>query len=158
KADSSGSIRVTSIMSDNEVEGNRFSRPEKSGSHSSEASGIPSYLAVATGSSSGGSAGSEFSGIDEGPDGVRLMDQEPYWMHRLRFPTGNYNADGLKAAVAQDSKVVRSVPSGRKLKGGAMQSSPLALSTSGFTALGPKPEKMTGCSGCFDYTTTAGRI
>jgi hypothetical protein len=36
--------------------------------------------------------------------------------------------------------------------------SPLRFSTSNFTALGPQPERMTGCSGCFDYTTTEGRV
>src|SRR5438067_12776184 len=36
--------------------------------------------------------------------------------------------------------------------------SPLALSTTSFTALGPQPERMTGCSGCFNYTTTQGRV
>ena len=36
--------------------------------------------------------------------------------------------------------------------------SPLALSTTSFIALGPQPERMTGCSGCFDYTTTEGRV
>ena len=35
---------------------------------------------------------------------------------------------------------------------------PLVLSTTGFIALGPQPERMTGCSGCFDYTTTEGRV
>src|SRR6266480_4168224 len=37
-------------------------------------------------------------------------------------------------------------------------SNPNALSTTNFTALGPQPERMTGCSGCFDYTTTEGRV
>ena len=35
---------------------------------------------------------------------------------------------------------------------------PPSLSTTGWTALGPKPESMTGCSGCFNYTTTEGRV
>src|SRR5207253_6973612 len=35
---------------------------------------------------------------------------------------------------------------------------PLSLTSTGFTALGPQPERMTGCSGCFDYTTTEGRV
>src|ERR1043166_6373016 len=34
---------------------------------------------------------------------------------------------------------------------------PLALSTTSFTSLGPLPEHMGGCSGCFDYPTTEGR-
>ncbi|PYK64062.1 MAG: hypothetical protein DME50_15605, partial [Verrucomicrobia bacterium] len=36
--------------------------------------------------------------------------------------------------------------------------SPLAFSTTSFIALGPQPERMTGCSGCFNYTTTEGRV
>src|SRR5881296_4018510 len=36
--------------------------------------------------------------------------------------------------------------------------SPLAFSTTSFIALGPQPERMTGCSGCFNYTTTQGRV
>src|SRR5207248_11260141 len=32
------------------------------------------------------------------------------------------------------------------------------FSTTSFIALGPQPERMTGCSGCFNYTTTEGRV
>src|SRR5206468_12594874 len=35
---------------------------------------------------------------------------------------------------------------------------PVPLVPTAFTALGPQPERMTGCSGCFDYTTTEGRV
>ena len=35
---------------------------------------------------------------------------------------------------------------------------PLALDPNRFTALGPQPLRMTGCSGCYNYTTTEGRI
>jgi hypothetical protein len=35
---------------------------------------------------------------------------------------------------------------------------PNALSTTSFTALGAKPERMTGCFNCFKYTTTQGRV
>src|SRR5947207_7183695 len=48
------------------------------------------------------------------------------------------------------------VPAGQHLK--LKLANPNALSTTGFTALGPQPERMTGCSGCFDYTTTEGRV
>ena len=34
----------------------------------------------------------------------------------------------------------------------------LALNPNSFTALGPMPEHMTGCSGCYDYGTTEGRV
>src|SRR6185295_18200061 len=50
------------------------------------------------------------------------------------------------------------VPSAGRPIGGRFAMSPLTLSPSGFTALGPSPERMTGCSGCFDYGTTAGRV
>src|SRR4029077_19311940 len=36
--------------------------------------------------------------------------------------------------------------------------SPFGLSSSGFTALGPAPLQMTGCSGCYNYTRTEGRV
>lgn len=32
------------------------------------------------------------------------------------------------------------------------------LSSPGFIALGPQPLRMTGCSGCYNYTTTQGRV
>ena len=34
------------------------------------------------------------------------------------------------------------------------QNGPLALDVNAFTALGPQPERMAGCQGCFDYGTT----
>jgi len=158
-ADSKGAFSVSGVMPNNEVEGNKFSRPEKRKANSSATGGgIASYLVVGTGSTSGGSAETEFSGTDPLTDGERLIDQESYWMHRLTYPTGNFSPDWLRKAAADDSKVVRGVPGGVKNKNGANQPSPLALNPNAFTALGPKPEKMTGCSGCFDYTTTAGRI
>src|SRR5438067_7442303 len=48
------------------------------------------------------------------------------------------------------------VPAGQHLK--LDLANPNALSTPNFTALGPQPLRMTGCSGCFDYTTTEGRV
>ena len=48
------------------------------------------------------------------------------------------------------------VPAGQHLK--LNLANPNALSTTNFTALGPQPLRMTGCSGCFNYTTTEGRV
>src|SRR5947207_12797690 len=48
------------------------------------------------------------------------------------------------------------VPAGQHLK--LKLAHPNALSRTNFTALGPQPERMTGCSGWFDYTTTEGRV
>ncbi|MEP6810876.1 MAG: hypothetical protein ABI992_11590, partial [Chthoniobacterales bacterium] len=36
--------------------------------------------------------------------------------------------------------------------------SPLVLDPTSFTSLGPKPERMTGCAGCYDYGVTQGRV
>src|SRR5438093_5221440 len=48
------------------------------------------------------------------------------------------------------------VPAGQHLK--LNLANPNALSTTNFTALGPQPERMTGCFNCYDYTTTEGRV
>src|SRR5260370_41339763 len=52
--------------------------------------------------------------------------------------------------------MTRGVPAGPYPK--LNLANPLALSTTNFTALGPQPARMTGCSGCFNYTTTEGRV
>ena len=72
---------------------------------------------------------------------------------------GPLNPAWVRTAAAQDARVRRGVPTGRPRPFAARRgTAAAALSTSGFTSLGPKPERMTGCGGCFDYTTTAGRI
>src|SRR2546425_4655815 len=48
------------------------------------------------------------------------------------------------------------IPAGQHLK--LNLANPNALSTTNFTALGPQPERMTGCFNCFNYTTTEGRV
>jgi uncharacterized repeat protein (TIGR01451 family) len=95
------------------------------------------------------------------PEGDRyeaLLEQEAYWAARLTYPTGNFDPAWVREAVRQDGEVERAVPSGRISSRLLMSESPLSLSASGFTSLGPQPERMTGCSGCFDYGTTAGRV
>jgi uncharacterized repeat protein (TIGR01451 family) len=95
------------------------------------------------------------------PEGDRyeaLLEQEEYWAARLTYPTGNFDPAWVREAIRQDEAVERAVPTGRVSSRLLMSQSPLALSTSGFTALGPAPERMTGCSGCFDYGTTEGRV
>lgn len=104
---------------------------------------------------------------------------DTYWSDRFTYPTGDYNGLWLRRAAAQDARVPRGVPSAADGGGGgsnkvavhtravspfgphairARNGGTAAALPSGFTALGPKPERMTGCSGCFDYTTTSGRI
>src|SRR5262245_61111907 len=98
--------------------------------------------------------------VPGGERGEELNRLDQYWNSRLTYPTGKYNPAWLRKAVRQDKRIKRAVPAGRTRKffGAATAASAETLSTSGFTSLGPAPEKMTGCGGCFDYTTTSGRI
>jgi hypothetical protein len=81
---------------------------------------------------------------------------ERYWNDRLTYPTGRFDPRWLRAAAAQHARLPVGVPAG--VPAALNPLSPLAFSTTSFIALGPQPERMTGCSGCFDYTTTEGRV
>src|SRR5436190_1832397 len=85
-----------------------------------------------------------------------LARLEQYWHDRLTFPTGRFDPAWMRAAATQHARMTSGVPAGQHLK--IKLANPNALSTTNFTALGPQPERMTGCSGCFDYTTTEGRV
>ena len=85
-----------------------------------------------------------------------LEQLEQYWHDRLTYPTGRFDPAWVRAAVAQHERMATGVPAGQHLK--LDRANPNALSTTNFTALGPQPLRMTGCSGCFDYTTTEGRV
>jgi len=89
-------------------------------------------------------------------EAVGLARLEQYWHDRLTFPTGRFDPAWVRAAAAQHSRMAIGVPAGQHLK--LDLANPNALSTTNFTALGPQPERMTGCSGCFNYTTTEGRV
>jgi uncharacterized repeat protein (TIGR01451 family) len=99
---------------------------------------------------------------DAKPEGAeryeQLLEQEAYWAARVTYPTGRFDPAWMREALQQDSLIERAIPAGRANPMLGMSNSPLTLSGSGFTALGPMPENMTGCSGCFDYGTTAGRV
>src|SRR4029453_2736040 len=95
-------------------------------------------------------------GGDSRDEAANLGQLEQYWRDRLTFPTGRFDPAWLRAAAAQHARMTTGVPTGKHLK--LKLANPNALSTTNFTALGPQPERMTGCSGCFDYTTTEGRI
>ena len=82
---------------------------------------------------------------------------EQYWNDRLTYPTGSFDPAWVRQAADQDARVSRSVPAGL-FPATQENTSGTSLSTTNFTALGPMPARMTGCSGCFDYTTTEGRI
>jgi hypothetical protein len=127
------------------------------------------YVGPTTAAPTGGEA------RDEPGDGVGSTDS--FWNDRVTYPTGRFNPLWLRRAASQDARVERDTPSGEQQQfeasdsgsssgaavgegssssgGGTAASAPI---TNSFVALGPKPERMTGCSGCFDYTTTAGRI
>src|SRR4029434_10658062 len=85
-----------------------------------------------------------------------LAELEHYWHDRLTYPIGRFDPAWVRVAAAQDARIARGVPAGSYQKRNPGHPSPLGYST--FTALGPQPERMTGCSGCFDYTTTEGRV
>ncbi len=89
-----------------------------------------------------------------------LIGLERDWHNRLSYPTGRFDPAWVRKAADHDATIARRIPAGvnaakfRQLNA----YSPLALDPNGFTALGPQPEHMTGCSGCYDYGTTAGRV
>jgi len=88
-------------------------------------------------------------------EAIGLAQLEQYWHDRLTYPTGRFDPAWLRAAAAQHARMTSGVPAGQHLK--IDLANPNALSTTNFTALGPQPLRMTGCSGCFDYTRTEGR-
>ena len=89
-------------------------------------------------------------------ESAALEQLEQYWHDRLTYPTGRFDPAWVRAAVAQHDRMTTGVPAGQHLK--LDLANPNALSTTNFTALGPQPLRMTGCTGCFDYTTTEGRV
>src|SRR4051794_3561549 len=91
---------------------------------------------------------------NEGQDLLRL---EQYWHNLRSYPTGRFNPAWVRRAADQHRRLAVGIPQGVRRSAADLARSPLALNPNSFTALGPAPEKMTGCSGCFDYTTTEGR-
>ena len=87
-----------------------------------------------------------------------LLKMESFWNDRLTYPTGRFDQAWVRQAVDQDARVGRGVPGGRQLTADALSNSVFTLDPNSFTALGPKPERMTGCAGCFDYGVTQGRV
>lgn len=93
-----------------------------------------------------------------------LGRMEEEWNNRLTYPTGKFDPQWVRNAARQDQSILRAVPGdislqSRVAKTSAAQiASPLSLNSSSWTALGPQPEHMTGCTGCYDYTTTEGRV
>ena len=84
------------------------------------------------------------------------MEEE--WFARVTYPTGIFKSEWLRQAADVDALIPRAIPAG--VPGLFLQgpNAPLVLSSTRFTALGPAPVQMTGCSGCYDYTKTEGRV
>src|ERR1043165_9359698 len=95
-------------------------------------------------------------GANSRDEAARLAQLEQYWHDRLTYPTGRFDPAWVRAAAAQHARMTSGIPAGahRTLN----PANPLPLTPLAFTALGPQPERMTGCSGCYNYTTTEGRV
>ena len=155
-ADDSGSFTISTNASDE-----RDARAPRAMSLSAAAGeGSEPFMATATGAASRATAQGRFTEGHARTDGEKLLEQESYWLTRHSSPTFRFNPEWVRRAVEQDSRILRRNPDGRnsKVSTESLKASPLGLSTTAFTALGPQPERMTGCSGCFDYTTTSGRV
>lgn len=94
----------------------------------------------------------------EGGEADDLDRMEQDWHNRLTYPTGIFNPEWVRAAALTDAAMVRSVPFGQRVSLGLGTNSLTTLDPTNFTSLGPKPLRMTGCSGCYDYGTTEGRV
>ena len=116
----------------------------------------------------GGIAGSDREGEREemarerdmpvpGGEADDLNRMELEWANRLTYPTGRFDPAWVRRAAEHDSRIARGIPFGARLSQ-RNTNSPLALNPNNFTSLGPQPEHMTGCTGCFDYVTTEGRV
>jgi len=107
-------------------------------------------------------------GSKHGSEARDLERLQESWANHLTYPTGKFNPAWVRAAANQHKMMPSGLPAGSfdrlynpqkltTLKGMAAPI-PSSLSTSGFTSLGPSPLRMTGCSGCFDYTKTQARV
>jgi hypothetical protein len=165
-ADSDGAFTVTTTMPTAESKGSVTASSVRKVAPNVALNA--NYHATANGAISHASAEAEFSEGEAETDGARLLQAEDYWNSRLTYPTGKFDPSWVRQAAKQDKQVPRGVPKGKKkghnstrniavssVDGGVFA---LSLNATNFTALGPRPERMTGCNGCFDYTTTAGRI
>ncbi|TML14283.1 MAG: hypothetical protein E6G31_05770 [Actinobacteria bacterium] len=78
-------------------------------------------------------------------EGEQFGAMDTYWNDRLTYPTGHFNPAWLRAAKAQDARIASRRPR-------------VGQSGASWTSLGPRPERMTGCTNCYDYGFTEGRI
>ena len=145
-ADENGSLNISTTM------------PKLPSSGSANTGGKNTPILIATAIGSGSSVSTQFTPGHAPTDAERLISEEEFWYHRLTYPTGHYSPAWTRAAAEQDRAIKRGVPAGHK---GLVLNPALGLkpmNSSAFTALGPMPENMVGCSGCYSYGTTEGRV
>ena len=167
-ADSAGAFEVTATMPDADDAPSSV-RVQSAGKAAARLAGPDGarYRAVARGSISGVTSQTAFSEGEAETDGERLLQLEDYWHFRLTSPTGKFNPGWVRKAADDDKKIKRGKPKGKK-KGqdglsavttsAKFQAGVLSLDPDNFISLGPQPERMTGCTGCYNYTTTQGRV
>ncbi len=157
KTDSTGIVATIQGRADENGLLNISATMPKLGSENAGGKNTPILTATAIGSS-GGSISTRFTLGHAPTDAERLITEEEFWNHRLTYPTGRYSPAWVRKAAEQDQAIKRGVPAGHK---GLVLNPALGLkpmNSNAFTALGPMPEHMTGCSGCYDYGTTEGRV
>ena len=131
-ADDSGSFRVTAVM----PEGAR-SLPAALPTQTARMRGT-TYRATATGGLPSRTADTEVTEGRQESDGERLLEPEMHWATRQTYPTGEFDPEWVRRAAVQDAAVERRNPTGHNSRRAmTSSSSPLALSNTGFTALGP---------------------
>jgi len=87
-----------------------------------------------------------------------LDSMEIDWHNRVTYPTGRFDPAWVRQAAVQDASIARQVPAGRQPENVNQNNPALPLDPNSFTSLGPQPLRMTGCSGCFNYGLTEGRV
>ncbi len=96
-------------------------------------------MATATGAASGATAQGRFIAGHARTDGEKLLEQEAYWGHRQGYPTGHVEPAWVRRAAEQHTRNLRRNPDGKsaRISTKSLQASPLGLSNTAFTALGP---------------------
>jgi hypothetical protein len=89
------------------------------------------------------------------PDDLDRMEAE--WNNRLTYPTGRFDPAWVRLAALADARIARSIPFGAQTNL-RLGNSATTLDPTNFTSLGPRPLRMTGCSGCYNYSLTEGRV
>src|SRR5205085_11725496 len=82
-----------------------------------------------------------------GPDDLDRLEAQ--WNDRVTYPTGRFNPAWLRVAAAADARITRGVPFGAT-ENLRLSNAATTLDPTNFTSLGPRPLRMTGCSGCYD--------